>query len=40
MPSNEQMLELYGLFKQGIHGDNETGGPGMFNLTVRAKSNA
>ncbi|WKX71285.1 acyl-CoA-binding protein [Streptomyces sp. XD-27] len=39
-PSNENMLELYGLFKQGILGDNETDAPGVFSLTAKAKWNA
>lgn len=29
-PSNETLLELYGLFKQSIQGDNAGDRPGMF----------
>ncbi|KAI8912418.1 acyl CoA binding protein-domain-containing protein [Gorgonomyces haynaldii] len=36
-PSNDQLLELYGLFKQSIVGDNETPAPGMFDLQGKAK---
>ena len=31
-PSNEDLLELYGLSKQSITGDNETPAPGMFDF--------
>jgi diazepam-binding inhibitor (GABA receptor modulating acyl-CoA-binding protein) len=36
-PSNDDLLILYGLFKQAIHGDNTTAKPGMFDLTGKAK---
>ncbi|RUP43607.1 acyl CoA binding protein-domain-containing protein [Jimgerdemannia flammicorona] len=29
-PTNEELLELYALFKQAIFGDNTTAKPGMF----------
>lgn len=38
--SNEQMLELYGLFKQATHGDVTTSRPGMFDPRGRAKWDA
>ena len=31
-PSNEELLDLYALFKQATEGDNETDQPGMFNI--------
>ena len=31
-PSNEEFLELYGLFKQATVGDNKTSKPGMFDM--------
>ena len=33
-PSNDELLELYALFKQSVVGDNTTAAPGMFDLTV------
>ncbi|KAH6571201.1 hypothetical protein BASA50_010621 [Batrachochytrium salamandrivorans] len=36
-PSNEELLELYALFKQSIVGDNTTAAPGMFDLQGKAK---
>ncbi|PVV04919.1 hypothetical protein BB560_000574 [Smittium megazygosporum] len=39
-PSNEELLELYALFKQGIFGDNDTPAPGMFEFKAKAKYNA
>eukprot|EP00741_Cyanophora_paradoxa_P000202 tig00000402_g196.t1 len=36
-PSNEEMLELYGLFKQAKSGDNTTPKPGMLDFTGKAK---
>ncbi|CAG8488766.1 13639_t:CDS:2 [Ambispora leptoticha] len=36
-PTDEQLLELYGLYKQAIFGDNETPKPGMFDLKGKAK---
>ena len=39
--SNEKQLELYGLFKQGSVGDNNTPNPGMFCMpATSAKWNA
>lgn len=31
-PTNEEFLELYGLFKQATVGDNNTSKPGMFDM--------
>ncbi|KAI7829676.1 acyl-CoA-binding protein [Gamsiella multidivaricata] len=39
-PSNDKLLELYGLFKQATVGDNTTAAPGMFDLKGKAKHNA
>jgi diazepam-binding inhibitor (GABA receptor modulator, acyl-CoA-binding protein) len=39
-PSNEQLLELYALFKQGSAGDVQGSRPGMFDLKGRAKYDA
>ncbi|OMJ24634.1 Acyl-CoA-binding protein-like protein [Smittium culicis] len=39
-PSNDVLLELYALFKQGIVGDNNDPAPGMFDLKGKAKYNA
>lgn len=39
-PSNEQLLELYALFKQGSQGDVTGARPGMFDLKGRAKYDA
>ncbi|KAI8826852.1 acyl-CoA-binding protein [Fimicolochytrium jonesii] len=39
-PSNDELLELYGLFKQSIVGDNDTSKPGMFDLQGKAKWDA
>ncbi|KAJ1918015.1 acyl-CoA-binding protein (ACBP)/diazepam binding inhibitor (DBI)/endozepine (EP) [Tieghemiomyces parasiticus] len=39
-PTNDELLELYALFKQGIEGDNTTVAPGMFDLKGKAKHNA
>ncbi len=39
-PSNEQLLELYGLFKQATAGDASGSRPGMFDLKGRAKFDA
>ncbi|CAN7997108.1 unnamed protein product, partial [Ixodes hexagonus] len=36
-PSDEELLELYGLFKQANFGDNTTSQPGMFDPKGRAK---
>jgi len=39
-PSNEIMLKLYGLFKQGRHGDIDLEQPGVFDFVAKAKYNA
>jgi acyl-CoA-binding protein len=39
-PSNEELLELYALFKQGSVGDVQGSRPGMFDLKGRAKFDA
>ncbi|KAJ3044790.1 hypothetical protein HDV00_000667 [Rhizophlyctis rosea] len=39
-PSNDELLKLYGLFKQGIVGDNDTAKPGLLDLQGRAKWDA
>lgn len=39
-PSNEDLLELYALFKQGSDGDVTGSRPGMFDLKGRAKYDA
>ena len=39
-PSNEDLLELYALFKQGTVGDVQGSRPGMFDLKGRAKYDA
>lgn len=36
-PTDEEFLELYGLFKQATVGDNNTAKPGMFDLKGKAK---
>lgn len=36
-PSNDELLKLYALFKQGTVGDNTTDKPGMFDLKGKAK---
>lgn len=36
-PSNEELLDLYGLFKQATVGDCNTERPGMFDLKGKAK---
>lgn len=36
-PSNEDLLELYALFKQAKDGDNNTKKPGMFDLKEQYK---
>ena len=38
--SNEQMLEIYALFKQGNVGDCNTSRPGMFDMKGKAKWDA
>ncbi|CAL2029919.1 CBN-ACBP-1 protein [Caenorhabditis brenneri] len=39
-PSNDELLKLYALFKQGTVGDNTTDKPGMFDLKGKAKWSA
>lgn len=39
-PSNDTLLELYSLYKQGTEGDAQGKRPGMFDLTGRAKFDA
>ncbi|KXJ74126.1 acyl-CoA-binding protein homolog [Aedes albopictus] len=36
-PSDQELLELYALFKQASVGDNTTDKPGMFDLKGKAK---
>ena len=36
-PSNEELLDLYALFKQATGGDNQTSKPGMFDLKGQFK---
>ncbi|XP_063232574.1 acyl-CoA-binding protein homolog [Bacillus rossius redtenbacheri] len=36
-PTDQQLLDLYGLFKQATVGDNETSKPGLLDLKGRAK---
>lgn len=39
-PSNEVMLTLYGLYKQGSEGDINLEKPGVFDFVAKAKYNA
>ena len=39
-PSNDQLLELYALYKQATDGDAVGSRPGVFDLTGRAKYDA
>lgn len=39
-PGNEELLKLYGLYKQATEGDNETERPGGFDFKAAAKYNA
>lgn len=39
-PSNDTLLELYSLYKQGTEGDAQGKRPGMFDLTGKAKFDA
>ncbi|CAO4360388.1 unnamed protein product [Caenorhabditis nigoni] len=39
-PSNDELLKLYALYKQGTVGDNTTDKPGMFDLKGKAKWSA
>ncbi|XP_055603447.1 acyl-CoA-binding protein homolog 1-like [Uranotaenia lowii] len=36
-PTDQELLELYALYKQGTVGDNNTDKPGMFDLKGKAK---
>ena len=36
-PSNEELLNLYGLFKQATIGDNDTSKPGIFDMKGQFK---
>lgn len=39
-PTNEELLQLYGLFKQATEGNNTTQQPSIINIKDRAKWNA
>lgn len=39
-PSNEELLRLYGLYKQATEGDNTTERPGGFDFVAAAKYNS
>ena len=39
-PTNEELLKLYGLYKQATEGDNEGERPGGFDFKAAAKFNA
>lgn len=39
-PSNDELLKLYGLFKQGTEGDNNSERPGGFDFKGAAKYDA
>lgn len=39
-PSNEELLKLYGLYKQATEGDNTEERPGGFDFVAAAKYNA
>lgn len=39
-PSDDDLLELYGLYKQATEGDARGDKPGMFNFVARAKFEA
>jgi len=39
-PTNDQLLELYGLYKQATEGDVSGSRPGLFDLKGRAKFDA
>ncbi|XP_017304059.1 acyl-CoA-binding protein homolog 1 isoform X5 [Diaphorina citri] len=36
-PANDELLEIYGLYKQATVGDNTTGKPGMLDFKGKAK---
>ena len=39
-PTNEELLSLYGLYKQGNFGDNMNEAPGFFNFKEKEKWNS
>ncbi|KAK0427689.1 hypothetical protein QR680_010369 [Steinernema hermaphroditum] len=39
-PTNDELLELYALYKQGTVGDNNTAKPGMLDMKGKAKWSA
>ena len=39
-PDNQTLLKLYGLYKQGAHGDNNEPKPGFTDFVASAKWNA
>jgi acyl-CoA-binding protein len=39
-PNNDEMLDLYALYKQALNGDNTTGKPGLLDLKGRKKWDA
>jgi len=39
-PTNEELLEIYALFKQGTVGDNDTARPGLLDIKGKAKWDA
>ena len=39
-PKDEELLELYALYKQATEGDNNTAKPGFFSFKDQAKWNA
>ncbi|CAD5207081.1 unnamed protein product [Bursaphelenchus okinawaensis] len=39
-PSNDELLQIYALFKQATVGDNNTAQPGFFDMKGKAKWNA
>ncbi|KAF5109485.1 hypothetical protein DV495_000765 [Geotrichum candidum] len=39
-PTNDELLQLYALFKQATIGDNTTPAPGTFDFKAKAKWNA
>ncbi|KAE9553128.1 hypothetical protein FO519_003645 [Halicephalobus sp. NKZ332] len=39
-PNNDELLELYALYKQGTVGDNNTAKPGMLDMKGKAKWSA
>lgn len=39
-PSNEELLKLYGLYKQATEGDNQEERPGGFDFVAAAKYNS